>query len=80
MTKSLALSIVIEQFTSLSAQANAEAQAMRALAAGSNPLLNLLDLMRSSQFSEKAPLNVALRRFLKDLPENQLHALFALAR
>lgn len=78
MTKPLAFTVVLEQFSTLRVQANDEWHAMKAITVGSTLAFSARELMRAGRLADQAPLGSALRNYVKALPEEQLHALLAM--
>lgn len=78
MPASVPFTLVLQQFSALRRQANDEWAAMQALTAGGSTLVSVDQLLSAGDLAERAPLNMALRRFVKNLPDNDLFALLAM--
>ena len=72
------LTEVIEKLAMLSATANDQGAAMKALVSGNQLLLDIASLSKASELAETTEAHIELKRFLKSLNEDYVYALLTL--
>ena len=72
------LTEIIDQLAVLSATANDQTAAMKALLAGNRLLLDIASLSKVSELAESTEAQIELKRYLKGLNEEYIYALLAL--